>query len=222
MYLARLFYSKKFMIKTKDLKYTYDGKTWLNFPDIKCQKNEMLLLLGQSGVGKTTLLHLIGGLMPSKSGSIIIGDTELQALTNTERDAFRGKNIGIIFQQAHFVRSVSCLDNLLLAQSLAGNRSDKNECLGFMEDLGIAHKAHQNTASLSQGEKQRLSIARALVNKPEVILADEPTSALDDVNTHQVVSLLKKEARIVNASLIIVTHDARLKKVIPNQITLSS
>lgn len=209
------------MISTKNLKYSYDGTNWLRFPDLECQDNDILLLLGKSGVGKTTLLHLIGGLMSSKSGEIFIDDTPLHQLEKGKLDTFRGKNIGIIFQQAHFVQSITNLENLLLAQSLAGNSPDKKKCLEILSELDIAYKANDKPANLSQGEKQRLSIARALINNPKVVLADEPTSALDDDNTRQVISLLKKQTESINAALIIVTHDARLKQVVPHQITLS-
>lgn len=209
------------MIETKGLKYTYDGKRWIEFPDLQCGKNNILLLLGNSGVGKTTLLHLIGGLMPTKDGEITIDGVNLHGLSMSELDRFRGKNIGLIFQQAHFVHSISNLENLTLAQTLAGYSADKDACMSLLEELGIAYKAHENPSNLSQGEKQRLSIARALVNNPKVVLADEPTSALDDDNTQQVLSLLRKQAESINAALIIVTHDARLKSVIPHQITLT-
>jgi putative ABC transport system ATP-binding protein len=209
------------MIATKNLKYSYDNEHWLIFPNLECESNDILLLLGKSGVGKTTLLHLIGGLMPSKSGEIYIGDNPIHQFNTSQLDAFRGKNIGIIFQQAHFVQSITNLENLLLAQSLAGATPDKKKCLDLLAELGIDYKANDKPSNLSQGEKQRLSIARALINNPTVVLADEPTSALDDENTAQVLNLLKNQAKSINAALIIVTHDARLKDVISHQITLS-
>lgn len=209
------------MIETKGLKYTYDNKRWIEFPDLQCGENDILLLLGKSGVGKTTLLHLIGGLMPTKQGEITIDGINLHGLSMAELDHFRGKNIGLIFQQAHFVQSINNLENLTLAQSLAGYPPNKEKCLSLMEELGIAYKAYDKPSNLSQGEKQRLSIARALINNPKIILADEPTSALDDDNTQQVIALLRKQAESIHAALIIVTHDARLKSVIPHQITLS-
>src|SRR5690606_36507768 len=125
------------------------------------------------------------------------------------------------FQNNHFVQSLNVLENLLLAQSLAGVRPDKSECLHWLNKLSIEHKSTSFMNRLSQGERQRVAIARALVNKPKLILADEPTSALDDQNTMRVVNLLEEQAKEAGSALIIVTHDTRLKEIISHQITLS-
>ena len=210
------------MIETKDIAYSYDNSHIIKFPDIRCEANDILLLIGKSGVGKTTLLHLIGGLMKSKNGYVKINETILNKLDRAEMDRFRGQHIGIIFQRAHFVNSISVLDNLKLAQSLAGRKVDQEHCMNLLARLGIGYKAGDRPRSLSQGEKQRLSIARAIVNSPDVILADEPTSALDDDNATEVLELLEEQARVIGAALIIVTHDSRLKNRIDNQIELSS
>ena len=208
------------MIETKDITYSYDNKTMLSFPDITCKDNDILLLLGQSGVGKTTLLHLIGGLMQTSSGSILVNGKDMEKMSSSELDYFRGRNIGIIFQQAHFVKSISVIENLLLAQSLAGKDADKKHCQMLLDRLGIGYKANDKPSNLSQGEKQRLSIGRAIVNDPQVILADEPTSALDDHNCEEVLKMLEEQAKSIGAALIIVTHDSRLKDRIPHQIIL--
>ena len=208
------------MIETKDIEYSYDSSHFIRFPDISCEANDILLLIGNSGVGKTTLLHLIGGLMKSSSGYIKINDVILNDLDRASMDRFRGQHIGIIFQSAHFVKSISVIENLMLAQSLAGKEVNKQHCLKLLERLGISYKAKDRPGNLSQGEKQRLSIARAIVNNPDVILADEPTSALDDDNCNEVLSLLEEQAKVIGAALIIVTHDSRLKDRIYNQIEL--
>jgi putative ABC transport system ATP-binding protein len=210
------------MIETRDIAYSYDGKEFLSFPNISCKGNEILLLLGKSGVGKTTMLHLIGGLMKSTKGQVVIDGTDLNTLNQGEMDHFRGQHIGVIFQQAYFIRSISVLENMMLAQSLAGNKVDKEYCRSLLERLNIAYKADDSPDNLSQGEKQRLSIARAIVNKPSVILADEPTSALDDDNCNEVLELLEEQARDIGAALVIVTHDSRLKDRIDNHISLGS
>jgi len=208
------------MITTHDLTYHYsDGPSFV-FPDMKCTAREQLLVLGQSGVGKSTLLHLIGGLMQPSSGSIRISDTDITKLSGRAMDSFRGNNIGIIFQQNHFVEALTVIDNLLLAQSLSGNVVDKAKCTSLLDRLNIGRKANKNTKSLSQGERQRAAIARALVNNPAVILADEPTSALDDDNCSEVLDLLREQAANEGAALVIVTHDSRLKDRIGNHIHL--
>lgn len=208
------------MLQAKDLQFSYDGKKLLSFPDISCEKGEQWLLLGQSGCGKTTLLHLLGALMPPKRGTVTIANTDITHLKSTSLDQFRGKHIGIIFQTPHFVRSLTVQENLVLAQQLANVPIDKKRIKTLLTRLNLEHKLNAKTNDLSQGEQQRVAIARALINKPDVILADEPTSALDDINCDEVIKLLEAQAREENATLLIVTHDARLKEHFQNQIQL--
>ena len=179
-----------------------------------------MLILGTSGVGKTTLLHLLGGILTTQQGNININGTEINKLTGSELDNFRGRNIGIVFQQNHFVHSINVLENVLLAQSMAGKPTDKKLCMNLLERLNIGDKATKKIKNLSQGEKQRVAIARALVNGPKLILADEPTSALDDINCTEVLSLLEEQAKAVGSALIVVTHDTRLKDKIAHRIIL--
>lgn len=209
------------MLKTEGLSYTYNGNSTIAFPNIYCQQGEHWLLLGQSGTGKTTLLHLLGGLRQAQNGSVTVNNQDLKALSTTALDHFRGKNIGIVFQQSHFVNSLNVEENLLLAQYLAGNKEDKSIVHDLLDRLNLKHKLSAKPNTLSQGEQQRVAIARALVNQPAVILADEPTSALDDDNCNEVTQLLEEQAKLNNATLLIVTHDQRLKSYFNNQITLA-
>jgi putative ABC transport system ATP-binding protein len=208
------------MLKTNNLQYAHDTKQTLFFPDIHCNKGEQQLILGQSGGGKTTLLHLLGGLLKPKNGTIIIGETDITQLSGAKLDAFRGKNIGIVFQQPHFIRSLSVGENLLLTQKLAGIKMDKSFVLSLLTTLNVAHKFYKPTTELSQGEQQRVAIARALVTRPMLILADEPTSALDDVHTQEVAHLLTRQAAEVDACLMLVTHDNRLTTIFPKHIKI--
>ena len=166
------------------------------------------------------MLQLLAGLRRPGAGSVTIGDTELKNLSPAGLDKFRGQHIGIVFQQAHFIESINVGDNLALAQKLAGRHIDRKKILALANRLGISHKLRSNTRHLSHGEQQRAAIARALVNEPAVILADEPTSALDDENTGEVIALLEEQAQLAHATLLVVTHDARLKSHFPNQIML--
>ncbi len=208
------------MLQTNQLQFSYTGAQTLTFPDFTCQKGEQWLLLGQSGSGKTTLLHLLGGLLSPTKGEVKVGDTTLKSLSTAALDKFRGKHIGIIFQKAHFVRSLTVQENLILAQQLAGMAIDKNRISDLLNRLNVGHKLYTKTNELSQGEQQRVAIARAIVNQPEVILADEPTSALDDENCEEVIRLLEEQAAAVGATLLVVTHDGRLKERFEKQIKI--
>lgn len=208
------------MLQTKGLTYSYDDRLVLEFPDMRCAGGEHWLILGQSGCGKTTLLHLLGGLLTPRSGSVRLGDTDLARLNLSERDKFRGKHIGIIFQTPHFLRALTVEENLAVAQKLSGLPIDMGRIRQLLTRLNIAHKLKTRPDELSQGERQRAAISRALVNRPSIILADEPTSALDDNNTAEVARLLEETADEVNAALLIVTHDGRLKSRFRRQISL--
>ncbi|MTB51009.1 ABC transporter ATP-binding protein [Lewinella sp. W8] len=208
------------MLATRALTYQYPGGEQLTFPDISCARGETWLLLGDSGSGKTTLLQLLAGLRTPGSGEVVVDNQVLGQLSGSDLDRFRGKQLGIIFQTAHFVRSVSVAENLALAQRLAGNAVDHDRIQQLLDQLSIGNKADAAPAALSVGQQQRAAIARAIINQPSVILADEPTSALDDANTHRVIDLLREQAAAVNATLLIVTHDNRLTRIIDQQIRL--
>lgn len=208
------------MLTTKQLQFSYTRNQVMNFPDFSLQKGEHWLLLGQSGSGKTTLLHLLGGLLSPESGSILVGDTDLGQLRASALDQFRGKNIGIVFQKSHFVRALTVGENLLLAQQLAGIKPNRERINELLERLNIADKLRLKPDRLSIGEQQRAAIARALINQPPIILADEPTSALDDHNATEVIDLLEEQADVLGSTLLVVTHDKRLKDRFPKQIAL--
>lgn len=180
-----------------------------------------MLLLGNSGTGKTTLLHLIGGLLQPSSGNIKINYTDITRLSATALDRFRGKNIGIVFQQSHFVQALSVIENLLLAQQLAGCKKDEQLIRQYLTQLQILDKLNSKTNQLSIGEQQRVAIVRAVIQQPKLILADEPTSALDDVNCQEVATLLSQQANQIGAALVIVTHDARLKNKYANHLYIN-
>ena len=207
------------MIKTESLKFSYDGKKYFDFPDINLDSGENLLIIGNSGIGKTTLLHLLAGILKPESGSINISGTDISKFSDTELDKFRGDNIGIVFQKPHFISSLTINENLKLAQYLSPSKTS-GDAKKILESLNIKDKYQQKPNQLSEGEKQRASIALALINSPRLVLADEPTSSLDDFNCNNVIKLLKKQAKDHRAQLIVITHDARLKKHFKNNLNL--
>lgn len=206
------------MIETKSLEFSYDNSFVFKFPNIKLKSNENLLVLGNSGIGKSTLLHNLAGILRPKSGSIMIFDQDITKLSELELDKFRGQNIGIIFQRSHFVNSLTVGENLELAQFLGRNK--KGNIKETLDNLKILDKINKKPKELSQGERQRASIALAIINSPKLILADEPTSSLDDTNCSNVIKILKEQALKYQAQLIVITHDSRLKKHFKKSISL--
>ncbi len=192
----------------------------MRFPDLDCSSAEQWLLLGNSGSGKTTLLHLLAGLRSPQAGDIQIGDTLLNKLRGKALDHFRGQHIGLVFQQPHFLRALSIEENLALARHTAGLSTNATIIHDILKRLSIAHKRHAYPHELSVGERQRAAVARALINNPTILLADEPTSALDDENATKVIMLLRAQALQTGATLLIVTHDNRLKSEFDQQISL--
>ena len=203
-----------------DIARSYGTRTVVEIPSWTVAPGEHSLILGPSGSGKSTVLHLIAGLLPPSRGHIRVADQDLGALTPAELDAFRGKSIGIVLQRLHLIRALTVKDNLRLAQSLAGLpvRAERIEHLLF--ELGIAALATARPDRLSQGEAQRVAIARAVINRPALILADEPTSALDDGNAETVLRLLLTQAEASGATLLIATHDGRLKPHFAHRLEL--
>lgn len=211
------------MIAAQNLTYSYPSNAdqrAFTFPDFRCNHDETLLVLGQSGRGKTTLLHLLALLLKPVSGEILIDNAPVQHYTAKQAAGIRAKKIGIIYQKAHFVSALTVMDNLLLTNYLSNRAEDRKRALFLAEELGFANHLHKKSHQLSQGEQQRVSIARALMNEPSVILADEPTSSLDDINCERVITLLKDQSSRLKASLVVVTHDQRLKVEFSNSISL--
>jgi len=208
------------MVVTQNIRFSYGKSTDFSFPDITAAAGETLLITGGSGKGKTTLLHLLGGLMRPVSGRIFIDSTDISQLKNRKRDRFRGQNIGIVLQQSHFVAALSVIENVALASWLATGKQAAQKARELLTQLGLDAQLDKLPSQLSIGQQQRASIARALINSPKLLLADEPTSSLDNENAVIVADMLSALAAQFGTALIIVTHDQRLKDRFPNQISL--
>ena len=189
----------------------YGLRTVVAIPAWTVAAGEHSLILGPSGSGKSTLLHLIAGLLHPSHGRVLVAGQDLAKLTTAELDAFRGRMIGIVLQRLHLIPALTVRDNLRLARTLARLPPDPARIDSLLAKLGLAALAGVRPSRLSEGEAQRVAIARAVVNHPALILADEPTSALDDVNCQTVLALLRAQAEASGATLVIATHDARLK-----------
>jgi len=208
------------MLQTKNLTYSYNKDTQFTFPELRCDASNTLLITGNSGKGKTTLLHLLAGLLRPKEGEIIIENTNINLFSEKKLDKFRGKNIGLILQQSHFIASMTVLENVVLASWLATGKSAVEKAEKLLSELDLENQKHKLPSQLSIGQQQRVSIARALINEPKLLLADEPTSSLDDKNAEKVIELLTSLSKEYKAALLIVTHDGRIKEKFINKITL--
>lgn len=208
------------MITTKNLNFNYNSTTGFNFPDLHCNTAETLLITGGSGKGKTTLLHILGGLLRPVSGEILIDGISLGSLSEKNLDHFRGRNIGLVLQQSHFISSLNVLENVVLASWLSDGEKKTEKAITLLEQLDLKDQMYKLPSQLSIGQQQRVSIARALINEPKLLLADEPTSSLDDENAIIVAELLSSLSKKYNAALIIVTHDQRLKERFTNIVSL--
>ena len=199
------------VVDIRDLKAGYGTKAVVSLASLQIEKGEHTLLLGPSGCGKTTLLNVLSGIGSPLLGQVVINGTALETLSVGDRDRFRGKHIGLVMQRLHLISALTVSKNLRLAQKLADVEVNDSIISAALERLGVADKLERYPRELSQGEAQRVAIARAVINRPALILADEPTSALDDANCLAAIDLLFDQAAAYGATLIVATHDRRIR-----------
>ncbi|MGV7105288.1 ABC transporter ATP-binding protein [Flavobacterium sp. U410] len=208
------------MISTKGITFSYADDQQFHMPDLHCDAGSTILITGDSGKGKTTYLHILAGLLKPKTGEIWIDKTDIVPLSEAKGDKFRGKHIGLVLQKSIFVSAFTVLENLEMASWLATGKKNTERAKRLLEQLDIANQANKLPNQLSIGQQQRVSIARALMNEPKVLLADEPTSSLDGKNAEKVIQLLTHLSKEYKAALVIVTHDVRIKEKFTNKITM--
>lgn len=209
------------MISLKSVAHQYTPQQDIRFEDWQIDAGSQWLLLGASGSGKSTLLHILTGILKPAQGNVTIKGTSIYDLSAKALDQFRGRNIGIIFQRPHLIKSLSISENLIIAQSFANLPIDLKRVNEVLAALGIADKKSSYPAQLSQGQLQRVSIARAVINKPALLIADEPTSSLDDNNAQIVLELLMQQSGANQATLVVATHDKRVKDAFKHTYELS-
>ena len=208
------------MLTVTNLKTGYDGKVVVSLSSLVLKKGSKCLIRGISGSGKTTLLYAIAGLGEIKEGSVTIEQTDIYKLDEAGRDNFRGKNVGIVFQSLHLVKSLTVMENILLGSFV--NKREQNIAWAeeLLKRLGIAELHDLPATDISQGQAQRVAIARALLKKPALLLADEPTSSLDNKSAQQVIALLKSLSAETGATLLISSHDDRIANEFEQTIVL--
>jgi len=199
------------LLAIRGLRHDYAGRTVLAIDAWDVPQGEACVVLGPSGSGKSTLLALIAGLLTPTAGTVTVAGREIAALAPAERDPFRARHVGLVLQTLHLIGVLSVDENLRVARELAGLPADVGTLDATLAALGIGALAGRRAAGLSVGEAQRVAIARALVNRPRLILADEPTAALDDESCEKAVRLLRDQAAACGATLVVATHDQRVK-----------
>lgn len=208
------------MLSIRDLRHEYGGRTVLSIPSWDVAKGEASLVIGPSGSGKSTLIGAIAGLITPTAGSVKVADEEITRLAAVRRDAFRARHVGLVPQTSHLISVLDVRGNLRLARRLAGLAPDEAWLEAILASLGIAQLGGHKAVNLSVGEAQRVAIARAVVARPQLILADEPTSALDDANCERALRLLLDQAAACGATLVIATHDQRIRDRFPRRLEL--
>ncbi|MBE3598378.1 MAG: ABC transporter ATP-binding protein [Limnochordaceae bacterium] len=189
------------------------GITVLELSHLSVGPRTELVVAGPSGSGKTTLLNILAGLVRPSEGRVELLGQDLFALPEGRRDAFRARHVGYVFQTFNLIGSLSALDNVLLAMAVAGcvpKRERRRRALGLLEQVGMHHRLRHRPAQLSVGEQQRVAVARALANRPELVLADEPTANLDRRSAGAVLRVLRDAVAAEGATLIMATHDPRI------------
>jgi ABC-type lipoprotein export system ATPase subunit len=178
----------------------------LDVPKFEVAAGEQMVLAGRSGCGKTTLLHVISGISKPDSGSVKINGTEITTLAEVGRDRFRAQNIGYIFQTFNLLPGFTALENVLLGMSFSGLKVDETRAKRLLDRVGLSKRLTHKPVMLSVGEQQRVAVARAMVNKPKLLLADEPTASIDARNQQQVLDLIRETCREEKVALVLVTH----------------
>lgn len=212
------------ILKTEKLIKVYGAKDSevraLDSVDFTVEKGEFVAVTGPSGSGKSTLLHLLAGLDTPSSGKVIIGDTDIFSLKESDMSKFRRRNIGFIFQFFNLIPILSVKENIKLPILMDNKKPDNEYVEDLMKSLNIKEREKHLPGQLSGGQQQRVAIARALVNKPSIIFADEPTGNLDSKNTDEVITLLRDTIKKYGQTLVMITHDMDIAKKADRIVTI--
>ncbi len=193
----------------------------LSIDHFEIQPGEQVVLVGQSGGGKTTLLNVISGITTADAGKILVDGVDVRKLNEVRRDRFRAERIGIVFQTFNLLAGFSALENVLLGMTFAG-KTERNFARELLERVGLGGRLHHRPKQLSVGEQQRVAVARALANRPRLMLADEPTANVDLANQQNILDLLRQACAEHNVSLLLVTHSPEVSSQFDRIEQLSS
>lgn len=219
----------KTVVEADPLVYRYTGGRdafTLRSPALRIDAGEQVAVVGPSGCGKTTLASLLAGILVPSNGSVRVMGQEVSAMPAAERRAFRLRNIGFVFQRFELLDYLCGLDNILLpfhlARGVRVDRDAKHRARGLADTLGVSHLLKRHPHRMSQGERQRIAIARALVTQPKLVVADEPTGNLDPVTTRETLRLLQTQTRAANAAIVLITHDPEIPPMLDRTVNLGA
>ena len=201
------------MLICENILFSIDGHKLISGINLNIQSQKDLLITGPSGIGKTSFLSILCGLQKPNQGNVIYNDINLYDMSENKIDNFRGKELGIVFQNFNLINSFTIKQNLDIANTVS-QQSNNDQLYDLLQRVGLAEKSHLQVSKLSVGEKQRLAVARAFIGKPKWIFCDEPTSSLDNKNTDIIINLIKEESLRCKASLILITHDSRVQSIL--------
>ena len=201
------------MLICENISFAIDGSKLISDINLKIQPQKDLLITGPSGIGKTSLLSILCGLQKPTQGNVKYNDINLYDMSENKIDDFRGKELGIVFQNFNLINSFTIKQNLDIANTVS-KQNNNDQLYDLLQRVGLAEKSHLQVSKLSVGEKQRLAVARAFIGKPKWIFCDEPTSSLDNKNTDIIINLIKEESLRCKASLILITHDTRVQSIL--------
>lgn len=178
----------------------------LDVPRLEVARSEQVVIRGRSGCGKTTLLNTVAGMTTADEGVIRIGDVDIAKLPESARDRFRARHIGYVFQTFNLLPGFTAIENVLLGMTFTGAKSDRPRAADLLERVGLGHRFGHKPSAMSVGEQQRVAVARALVNKPVLLLADEPTANIDPAHQQQIIDLLRSVCQQEGVAMLLVTH----------------
>lgn len=199
------------MIEVHDLCLNYSTREEtlrvVDIPHWSVEKGEQIAIFGPSGSGKSTLLHMLAGVLVPSSGRVVVCGEKVSSMSEAERDRFRARRVGYVFQSFNLLQGYTALDNVLMGMTFCSVKPDRKLAKSLLEQVGIGARLRHTPSEMSLGEQQRVAIARALAKKPEVVLADEPTGSLDPRNKAQVIDLLRSMCEAQGSSLVLVSHE---------------
>ena len=213
------------MLHLDNVKKSFDQQngtrlTILDIPEFRLAAGEQMVLMGRSGCGKTTMLHVIAGISTPDSGAVQIDGLDITRLSEAGRDRFRAEKIGYVFQTFNLLKGFTALENVVLGMSFARGRFDRERALHLLDRVGLADRAHHKPGQLSVGQQQRVAVARSMANRPKLLLADEPTANVDPASQQIVVDLIRDTCREEEVSLLMVTHAPEVADQFEKQVRL--